>query len=130
MSNQDMSNSRSVAELLSDLSNNITSLFQKELQLFRAETSEKLTHAAVALGSILTGVVLALCALMVLLQAVVIGLTNLGIPAGWSALITGVVVAAIAYVLIHKGTKDLSARNLAPQRTMDALKKDAESLKG
>jgi hypothetical protein len=68
-------------------------------------------------------------ALIVLLQALVIALTNLGIPPGWSALIVGVVVAVIAYALIQKGTSDLKAHNLAPNRTVDALKQDAHTLK-
>jgi len=120
---------RSIKNLLSDLSGNLTTLFRKEIQLARAETSEKMTQVAVALGSIAGGAILALAALIVLLQAVVIGLTEAGIPAGWSALIVGVVVAGIAYFLIHKGTNDLKAGNLAPQRTVDSVKRDAQAVK-
>jgi hypothetical protein len=39
------------------------------------------------------------------------------------------VVAVIAYVLIHKGTNDLKATNLAPARTMDSLRRDAQVVK-
>ena len=120
---------RSIKNLLSDLSGSLTTLFRKEIQLARAETSEKMTQVAVAAGSIAGGAILALAALIVLLQAVVIGLTEAGIPAGWSALIVGVVVAGIAYFLIHKGTNDLKAGNLAPQRTVDSIKRDAQAVK-
>ena len=120
---------RSITELLGDLSGNVSTLMRKEIQLARAETSEKINQATVAVGSILGGAVLALAALIVLLQALVIALTNAGIPAGWSALIVGVIVAGIAYALIHKGTSDLKAGNLAPERTIDSLKQDAETLK-
>ena len=75
------------------------------------------------------GVVLALAALMVLLQALVIGISEAGVPPGWASLIVGVVVAIIAYVLIHKGTSDLKASNLAPDRTMGSLKRDAQVVK-
>ena len=119
----------SLKEFFADLSNSITTLFRKEIQLVRAETSEKVTQVGVALGSIAGGAILALAALIVLLQALVIGLTEAGIPAGWASLIVGVVVAVVAYVLIHKGTNDLKASQLAPTRTMDSLKRDAQVAK-
>jgi Putative Actinobacterial Holin-X, holin superfamily III len=120
---------RSLKDLLGDLSGNITTLFRKEIQLARAETSEKISQVGYAIGSIAGGAILALAALIVLLQALVIGITEAGVPAGWAALIVGVVVAAIAYGLIHKGTNDLKAGNLAPTRTMDSIKRDAHVAK-
>ena len=72
---------RSLKDLLADLSNSITTLFRKEIQLVRAETSEKVTQVGVAMGSLAGGAILALAALIVLLQALVIGLTEAGIPA-------------------------------------------------
>ena len=120
---------RSLKDLFADLSNSITTLFRKEIQLVRAETSEKVTQVGVALGSIAGGAILALAALIVLLQALVIGLTEVGVPAGWASLIVGLIVAVIAYVLIHKGTSDLKASHLAPSRTLDSLKRDAQVAK-
>lgn len=121
--------SRSITDLLGDLTGNVSTLMRKEIQLARAETSEKVSQVMVAAGSILAGAVLALAALIVLLQALVIALTNAGIPAGWAALIVGVIVAGISYALIHKGTSDLQAHNLAPERTINSLKHDAQTLK-
>jgi hypothetical protein len=120
---------RSLKDLFADLSNSIATLFRKEIQLARAETSEKVTQIGVALGSIAGGAILALAALIVLLQALVIGIAEAGVPAGWASLIVGVVVAVIAYVLIHKGSSDLKAGNLAPSRTVDSLKRDAQVAK-
>ena len=120
---------RSLKDLLADLTNSITTLFRQEIQLARAETSEKITQVGVALGAIAGGAILALAALIVLLQALVIGMVEAGIPAGWASLIVGVVVAAIGYGLIHKGTSDLKASNLAPSRTMDSIKRDAHVAK-
>jgi Putative Actinobacterial Holin-X, holin superfamily III len=120
---------RSLKDLLADLTESITTLFRQEIQLARAETSEKITQVGVAIGAIAAGAMLALAALIVLLQALVIGITEAGVPAGWAALIVGVVVAVIAYVLIHKGTNDLKASNLAPDRTMSSLKRDAQVVK-
>jgi hypothetical protein len=120
---------RSLKDLLADLTESITTLFRQEIQLARAETSEKITQVGVAIGAIAGGAILALAALIVLLQALVIGITEAGVPAGWASLIVGVIVAIIAYVLIHKGTNDLKASNLAPNRTMGSLKRDAQVVK-
>ena len=120
---------RSLKDLLADLTDSITTLFRQEIQLARAETSEKISQVGVAIGAIAGGAILALAALIVLLQALVIGIAEAGVPPGWASLIVGVVVAIIAYVLIHKGTSDLKASNLAPDRTMSSLKRDAQVVK-
>ena len=120
---------RSLKDLLADLTESITTLFRQEIQLARAETSEKISQVGVAIGAIAGGAILALAALIVLLQALVIGIAEAGVPPGWASLIVGVVVAIIAYVMIHKGTSDLKASNLAPDRTMSSLKRDAQVVK-
>jgi hypothetical protein len=126
---QHTTDDRSLKELIGDLSGSISNLFRKEIQLARAETSEKITQSMVAIGAIAGGAILALAALLVLLQALVIALSELGIPPGWSSLIVGVIVAAIAYFMIHKGTNDLKASSLAPSRTIDSLRRDAHMAK-
>ena len=120
---------RSFKELLADLTHSVTTLFRKEIELARAETSEKLSQAGVAAGAIAAGGVLALAALIVLLQALVIALAELGLAPALSALIVGGVVAIIAFALIYKGVNDLKASNLAPTRTVEALRRDAHMVK-
>jgi hypothetical protein len=120
---------RSLKDLLSDLSGSISTLFRKEIQLARAETSEKITQSMVAVGAIAGGGILALAALIVLLQALVIAVAEMGVPPALAALIVGLVVAVIAYFMIHKGTNDLKASSLAPERTMDSLRRDAQLAK-
>jgi VIT1/CCC1 family predicted Fe2+/Mn2+ transporter len=120
---------RSLGVLVTELSRDITTLFRKEIELARAETSEKITQAMVAVGAIASGAILAIGALIVLLQALVIAIAELGVPPALAALIVGVVVAVIAYALIYKGTRDLKAGSLAPTRTLDSLKRDARVAK-
>lgn len=117
---------RSTATLLTDIVNQISELFRKELQLFRAELDEKTNQAFAAIGSIVAGLVLALVALNALAAALIAGIAALGISEGWSALIVGVVIAVVAYVLVSSGTKNLKAARLAPNRTAESLRKDAE----
>jgi drug/metabolite transporter (DMT)-like permease len=120
---------RSLKELLGDLTHSVTTLFRKEIELARAETSEKLSQAGVAAGAVAAGGILALAALIVLLQALVLALTELGLAPALCALIVGGVVAIIAFALIYKGLNDLKASNLAPTRTVEALRRDAHMVK-
>ncbi len=121
---------RSAAALLGDLVSQVTELFRKEIMLLRAELSEKTSQAFTACGLIVAAVVLALTALNVLAAALVVALENLGIPGGWSAVIVGVVLAIIAWILASKGISDLKASNLAPERAARQATRDAELVKG
>jgi drug/metabolite transporter (DMT)-like permease len=120
---------RSLKELFGDLTQSVSTLFRKEIELARTETSEKINQMLVAAGSIGAGAMLALAALLVLLQALVIALTELGLAPALSSLIVGGVVAIIAIVLIYKGMNDLKASKLAPARTVEALRRDAQMVK-
>jgi Putative Actinobacterial Holin-X, holin superfamily III len=120
---------RSLKELFGDLTHSFTNLFRKEIELARAETSEKISQAGVAAGSIAAGGILALAALIVLLQALVIALTELGLEPALASLIVGGVVAIIAFALIYKGINDLKGSSLAPTRTVESLRQDAHMVK-
>ena len=120
---------RSLKELFGDLTHSVTTLSRKEFELARAEISEKVSQAGVAAGALAAGGILALAALIVLLQALVLALTELGLAPALSALIVGGVVAIIAFALIYKGMNDLKASNLAPTRTVEALRRDAHMVK-
>jgi len=115
---------RSAPALVGDLVNHVTELVRKEIQLLRAEMSEKSTQAVVALGSIAAALVIAITALNVLAAALVAALTNAGIPATWSAVIVGVALAVVAAILANRGIASLKAQNLAPERTARAAVRD------
>ena len=105
---------------MADLQDQVTQLVRKEVHLFRAEMSDKATQALVAAGSILAAAVLAITALNVLAPALVAALAKAGIPGAWSAVIVGVALAIIAFVMAKKGIDNLKAGSLAPERTTRA----------
>jgi hypothetical protein len=65
----------------------------------------------------------------VLLQALVIGLANAGLGAGWSSLLVGVAVAILGVFLLRAGSSSLSPSELAPERTQEQFKRDARVVK-
>ena len=120
--------SRSVPELLADLARSVPALVRQEAQLLKSELSDKVTQIQIGLGSVVAGAIMLFAALLVLLQAVVIALTELVGP-GWASLIVGVVVAAVGAVLLKKGADQMKTSNLMPERTAHQLKQDAEFAK-
>ena len=120
---------RSTPALVGDLLEHVTELVRKEIQLFRAEMSDKTTQAMVAAGSILAAVVVAITALNVLAAALVAALANAGIPGAWSAVIVGVGLAIVAFLMAKKGIDNLKASSLAPERTARAAARDVTMVK-
>lgn len=117
--------SRTVPELLADLVRSVPALVRQESQLLRSEMSDKVTQIEVGIGSIVAGAILLFAALLVLLEAIVIALTEF-VGAGWAAVIVGAVVAIIGAVLLKKGSDQMKASSLMPERTTHQLKQDAE----
>jgi hypothetical protein len=128
---------RPLAELLGSLATDISTLLRKEIQLAKAEASEKASDAVAGTFSILIGAVLALGALGVLLSALVLlvaaFLANQGmdpimanaVAAGLVALVVGI----IAWIFIARGRSAISASNLNMNRTAASLGRDADIVK-
>jgi drug/metabolite transporter (DMT)-like permease len=119
---------RSLGQLLRDLADDVTRLIRSELALARSEASDNIHRMTTAVISIVAGALLGLAALIVLLDAVVLRLSN-HMPDWLAAVIVGGVVAIVGFVLVHKGQKDLSVSNLAPTRTAESVRKDIHLVK-
>ncbi len=120
---------RSTPGLIADLMSQATGLFNSEIQLARAELSEKVTQGVAGLGLAIGGAVLLIGAVNVLLAAAVAALIEAGIPAPWSSLIVAAVVGLIGWLLVSIGLGRLKASRLAPGRTAGQLKRDAAMVK-
>ena len=120
---------RSTTGLFTEALSHVSNLVRKEVDLARAEISENAKKAAVAVGLLVGAVVVALVALNVLAAALVAAITELGVDAGWSALIVGGVLGIVAFAMVAKGTNDLKASSLAPTRTVENVKRDAHAVR-
>ncbi|MBK8209586.1 MAG: phage holin family protein [Rhodospirillales bacterium] len=116
---------RPLPQLIGDLFDSVNRLLHQELQLVRVETTEKANEAAVGLIGIVGGMMVALASLLVLVQALVVAVANY-MPAGIAALLVGVVLAIIAFILIRAGTSRLEAKTLALPKTAQSLKRDKD----
>ncbi|MBM9593249.1 phage holin family protein [Roseitranquillus sediminis] len=120
---------RSTPGLVQDVISQISMLVRSEVDLARAEMQENVNRAATAVGLLVGALILLLTALNVLAAAIVAGLAELGLGAGWAALVVGLALALIAVIMLRKGQNDLKASSLAPTRTAKNLKRDAYAVK-
>ena len=121
---------RSIGELLGDMVTQLSSLFRKELQLARAEMSEKASEAGSAIPGIAGGGALAFGGLILLLMAGAALVSRLlDLAPGWGLLIVGVIAAVAGYALVRGGLSKLKATNLTPHRTAEQLSRDAQAAK-
>ncbi|SFB62354.1 Putative Holin-X, holin superfamily III [Rhizobium sp. NFR07] len=128
---------RSLSELVTGLVGDISSLFRKEINLAKTEASEKMAHALTGIEAFAAGLVLAICAIGVLLAALVNGLTAFLVARGMmepsasalSSVVVGLIVALIAWGLVSRGLAALRGNNLKLERTSASLQQDAKIVK-
>lgn len=129
--------SRPLTDLLGGLASDISTLFRKEVQLAKAEASEKMSETMAGVSSIAIGGVLALGALGVFLSAIVSLLAAFLIGQGFdetmgnavSAFIVTAIVGIAGWMAISNGLNALKATNLSMNRTTASLGRDADIVK-
>lgn len=124
-----MTHEKNIPELFTDLVEHLSTLFRKEVQLAKAEASEKVEQATSAVIYVAVGGIIALAALIVLLFAAVAFLVEWGLADHWSYLIVGGVVAIIAAIALSKGMNDLKASNLKFKRSAEQMRANVRTAK-
>ena len=118
---------RSTPELANDVLNDVTLLMKSEGELARAEINSAVNHAMAGVASLLVAVGVIIAGLTVVIVAIGTGLATWFDMALWlGLLIAGGIALAIGAVLIGSAKAALKPENLAPTRTAENLKKDAQ----
>ncbi|AZY95606.1 hypothetical protein TW83_14340 [Paracoccus sp. S4493] len=121
--------SQSPASLAADALRISSDLVRKEVTLAKAELRQNLSRAGTGLGMIVAAAVLGIVTLNVLTVALVAALAETDLGPIWSAVVVGVVLAILAYVLLRKGMADLKPENLMPTRAVENVQRDASAVK-
>lgn len=116
---------RPLGDLFQELSQDVRNLVSLEVDLAKAEVSEKAGQAGKAAGFVALGGFVVYAGFLAIIFAVIAALASF-IPLWLSALIVGVVVALIGYAVVRKGMNDLKPDKLAPRRTMQSIKENKE----
>jgi uncharacterized membrane protein YqjE len=118
---------RSVGELFGQLSQDLALLVRQEAELARTEVQAKMSRLTTDLVSLATGGIVALIGALALAAAVVLLLVDpIGLAPWLAALLVGVVLGAIGYVMLQKGLRDLKGIDPTPRRTVESLKEDIQ----
>jgi len=113
-------------ELMKTLANQTTSLVRQEIDLAKAEFSEKGKKAGQGAGMFGGAGVVGFLALAALTAAAILGLATV-LPDWLAALIVGLVYAAVAGVLALQGrNKVQEAGPPVPEQTVETVKEDVE----
>jgi xanthine/uracil permease len=126
---QQRGDDRSLGELFAELARETSTLVRQEVELAKTEMTQKASRVGKSLGMLAVGGAIAYAGLLAILAAIIIGLAALGVPWWLSALLVGLVVAAVGYLLVQKGRDALKQADLAPRQTIETLKEDAAWVK-
>jgi uncharacterized membrane protein YqjE len=132
-----ISDHQSLPQLLEDLPREFGEVVRAEIDLAKAEISEKLAQAVEALGVLVLGAMLAIAALAGFMAAatggVAIVLAGRGLTpmnaGAMAALIMAGVVGVAAVILIWRGLRQLKVSRIDLERTARSLARDAQSLR-
>jgi len=115
---------RSLGRLLSDSITQFSRLLGSEVRLAKAETAEKATQAASAVGLLVGAGVLLIPAFILALMALAAWLVELGLRASLAHLISAAVGLAISATIGFVGKSRLSLKSLTPRHIARDVERD------
>jgi TRAP-type C4-dicarboxylate transport system permease small subunit len=127
MAHEQLKNS-TLPRAFSDVVADLADLFQKEMRLAHAELSAKLSTKLQAGIWLSAAAVLGLITIILVAQALVIGIATFGIPMHWSYLIVAGVMATAGAFAYYRGRAD-AQEELTPTRTIHQIKQDIATTK-
>jgi hypothetical protein len=125
--NRSMEN-RPLGDLFGDLATDMSNLVRQEVALAKLEITQKAKLVGRNVGYLVIGGAVAYAALLAIIAAIIMLLAKL-LPEWGSALIVGVVVGGIGWLLIGKAMMTLQQADLTPRETVETLKEDATWMK-
>ena len=117
-----------LGELFSDLASEMSNLVRQEVELAKVEVGQKAKHVGRNIGYLVVGGAIAYAALLAVIAAIILLLDRV-MPNWGAALLVGVVVAGIGWLLIGKAVSALQQTDVTPRETVETLKEDAAWMK-
>jgi uncharacterized membrane protein YqjE len=118
---------RSLGELFAELAQETSTLVRQEVTLAKVEVSEKASRAARHVGVLAAGAALAYAGLLAIIAGAIYLVAEIDVVPLWlAALLVGLVVAIVGYLLVRKGLDALKREDFTPRQTMETLKEDQQ----
>jgi Putative Actinobacterial Holin-X, holin superfamily III len=116
-------NDRSIGDLLSAVTSDLSTLMRQEVALAKAEVRKEASTAGKAAGMLGAAAIAGLLVLTFASLALMFALGNL-MDLGWAALIVTVIWAIIGGILYSVGRRRMAAVSPMPERTVETIKED------
>lgn len=127
--NEDRSlENKPLGDLFGDLASEMSNLVRQEVALARVEMTQNAKRLGKNVGYLVVGGAIGYAALLALIAAVIM-LLDRYMPAWGAALLVGIVIAGISWLLIGKALSALQASEITPRETVETLKEDAAWMK-
>lgn len=120
---------RSIADLFTELSRDLSTLVRQEARLARTELAERAEAAGRDAAVIGLGAVLGLAALLSATAALILGLIQLNMQPWAAAALVAAVVGLVAGGLVRGRISQIRRRTHAPVETIESIKETAQWLK-
>ena len=119
---------RPLGDLFGDLATDMGNLVRQEVTLAKAEITQKAKYVGRNVSYLVVGGAVAYAALLAIVAAIIMLLAK--VMPGWgAALLVGVVIAVVGWLLIGKAITALQEADLTPRETVETLKEDATWMK-
>jgi Putative Actinobacterial Holin-X, holin superfamily III len=125
--NRSMDN-KPLGDLFSDLASEMSNLVRQEVALAKVEVGQKAKYVGRNVGYLVVGGAVAYAALLAIIAAIIMLLDGV-MPSWGAALLVGVVVGVVGWLLIGKAVSALQKTDVTPRETVETLKEDATWMK-
>ena len=127
--NQDRSmENKPLGDLFSELASEMSNLVRQEVALAKIEVTQKAKRVGRNVAYLVIGGSIGYAALLAVIAAIIMLLARV-MPTWGAALLVGIVIAGISWLLISKALSALQETEITPRETVENLKEDAAWMK-
>ena len=119
---------RPLGDLFGDLASEMSNLVRQEVALAKVEVAQKAKYVGRNVGYLVVGGAVAYVALLAIVAAIIMLLAKV-LPDWGAALLVGVVIGVVGWLLIGKAMMALQKAELTPRETVETLQEDATWMK-
>lgn len=127
--NEDRSlENKPLGDLFGDLASEMGNLVRQEVALAKVEVTQKAKRIGRNVAYLVIGGAIGYAALLAVIAAIIMLLARV-MPWWGSALLVGILIAGVSWLLIGKALSALQETEITPRETVETLKEDAAWMK-
>jgi hypothetical protein len=117
-----------LGDLFGELATEMSNLVRQEVALAKVEMTQKVKRVGRNVGYLVVGGAVGYAGLLAVIAAVIMLLARV-MPTWGAALLVGILIAGVSWLLIGKAVNALQETDITPRETVETLKEDAAWMK-